>query len=61
LGFKVSSASPVFEMLSGYNDRSHPEFPLYNNRCISGFRTVAAKRYQIIYSNQHIIATSLLT
>jgi len=47
-------------MLNGYNDKSHPEFLLYD-RCISGFENVAAKSYQIIYSNQHIIATSLLT
>jgi len=25
-GFKASSASPIFEMLNGYNDRSHLEF-----------------------------------
>jgi len=29
LGFKAPSASPIFEMLNGYNDRSHQEFLLF--------------------------------
>jgi len=29
LDFKASTASPIFEMLNGYNDKPHPEFLIF--------------------------------